>query len=164
MNQPINTVPSQNTRSSAPLIIGGLIVFALAFWFFILPIINPPEQRTFSEVDTSKLEGAERLPEGFPTDIPVDTATIVEASSATHDFGKVEQWSVGYLSEMSQNYLDRTYSDFFIASGYTINSISRDTETVSIDATKGNTNTLVLIMKAREDQQKVLITHSRTQE
>lgn len=119
------------------LIIGLVIIILLAVVFLLLggsetPTTqettqeidgqNPPSE-SFGEINQVDLESAqtpeERLPEGFPSDLPVNTENLVDSFTVDYTDGSKEA-SVIFQSDSSIGDLRSQYITYFEANEYTV--------------------------------------------
>jgi hypothetical protein len=85
------------------------------------------------------------LPDGFPTDIPVDTTHLTESYKAFYSTHNVTQYTVSFISTKSQATLWKQYDTALPAAGYVIDKSMSNQATGQIVAAKGNDTLNVLI-------------------
>jgi|SRR3989344_8419426 len=94
-----------------------LLVFFLSLLYLLFP--SRPGTRTYSEnkvleekIDIGAVSFSERLPKGFPEDIPVERENITESTSLTFSDQKQKSYKVIYFSNQSPDEVFSTYVDY----------------------------------------------------
>lgn len=116
----------QGSHKSFFVIVGVIVV--LVILYLILSVLGvfksgPPYVPVADGVEVTiadKNSATERLPAGFPQDIPVDTDTLTESTQADYTEYSITQYTVGYTSSQSQGALWADYQAFMLQNGYEI--------------------------------------------
>jgi len=154
------------------IIIGALIVLVLLYVFVFSgstrgtkdtsdesDSMTSPVDITLENVDISATAtDEEKLPQGFPVDIPVELANVTESYSATYEDAGFTQYTVAYTSERSMNALGDEYSEYLDSNGYTITDDTSGEGFVSWYATKDN-NDLSVLVSYQSDTVTVTLTY-----
>ena len=78
------------------------------------------------KIDLTQAQGTNRLPSGFPSNIPVDTLTIYE--SYTAEYPTATQATVAYKTERSISDAYKVYHDYMKNAGYVFRPNGEDME------------------------------------
>ncbi|MEX2405046.1 MAG: hypothetical protein WD579_00405 [Candidatus Paceibacterota bacterium] len=113
--------------------------------------------RTIEEVDLTSTEGLERLPEGFPSDTPVDVETLVDSTHIVNEDGSEESLVV-YLSDATIGELYESYISYIDEQGFEIDRDDSTDEFVIMNALRENTTMSVSATPSEEGgQQEVFV-------
>ncbi|PIP87401.1 hypothetical protein COW81_00435 [Candidatus Campbellbacteria bacterium CG22_combo_CG10-13_8_21_14_all_36_13] len=120
----------------------GVVVALIVFYFFIakntqIDTTQEDQQQeqqdvndveiSLNQVDVENVENeADKLPEGFPTDIPVELSNITESYSTDYKDAGFVQKSLVYTSEKGVAWLFSEYEKFMKDNGYEITDSTTD--------------------------------------
>lgn len=122
---------------------------------------NTKENVQVQKVDLSSSQGNAKIPAGFPSNIPVETAGVFESYSATYPDHHLTQYTVNYTSASSLKDAFNTYNTFLSQNGYTTtNTIDEKTEKTLV-ANKGNDTLTIIVSNAggKTDKTSVYLTY-----
>lgn len=163
-------VPQANKKSwGAPAII---IVFVILFSIVVLMYVGGAKRNTtvttqLSEEKTVVYKGDlnasasnQKLPEGFPVDIPVETAIMEESVKVNYTERGITQYSVVYITEKTKNAVISSYLSFFSEQGYQVSppSIGENNGPTQVDAKKNNDDLSIVVETTQEGKTRVLLT------
>lgn len=136
----------------------ALIAFAGIFYFFgvngvaikkdeVNKVVSyTKENIQIDNIDLAKSEGKDRIPVGFPQDMPIDTSTILESYKATYPDRGLVQYIVSYTSEKTANILLKEYQDYMNKADYIIfDTNGKDQFRSSLSGSKGSARLSVVI-------------------
>ncbi len=163
-------VPQANKKSwGAPAII---VTFVVLFIIVVLMYIGGAslnqgstpqavsEEKTVvykGDVNASLMQ--DKLPQGFPMDIPVETAMLEESVKVDYTERGATQYSVVYLSEKSKDEVTTTYIKFFSDNGYQITPQQTGlANTTQLYGQKNNDDLSVVIESTDAGNTRVLLT------
>jgi hypothetical protein len=110
-------------------------------------------------VDHTSLSGADKLPSGFPQEIPVDKdAEFTQSYKASYPDHRVVQYTVEYKSSSSVEEQITIYSDFFKKNGYE-STLTSENETVKAYYATKNNDDISLVVSNLDGKAVVLITY-----
>lgn len=89
--------------------------------------------------------GKDRLPQGFPQNIPVETDSLQESIKTEFPDKKLTQYSVTYTSSKTIDDMRATYESFFKNENYVIKPQISDTPQVQIHTSKDGNDISVII-------------------
>jgi hypothetical protein len=104
--------------------IGFLIgIFALLLILVYVMSVNfsdkdKKEDVSVSDVNLLTAEGAERLPVGFPSDIPVEVGGAYESYAMDYEDRGVKQYTVSFVASESFEAAYRLYADYLSQNGF----------------------------------------------
>jgi len=110
------------------------------------------------ETNLNEVSGRERLPIGFPTDVPVDTSAIVESFSANYPDRGVTQSTVSFSSNKSQAALFSEYATFMTNTGYDFGQSGKNENLKTLFGTKDG-NDLLIVFPINNSVTSVQITY-----
>ncbi len=100
----------------------------------------PVEKTVIEKIDFSKVENLGKLPEGFPSNIPVEKNNLTESTKITYTEQKTILYSVSFNSARQPEELYAQYKDFLSAkNGFVINNQVKTVERMAFQATKTGT-------------------------
>ena len=112
------------------------------------------------KVDLSTKTGAARLPQGFPTDIPVDASNAVDSYTANYPAQKATQYSVSYLTAKSIKDTYNEYLTYMTKTGYVLRPDGKDLAHGFLYGTYQN-NDLSIVITTKDTKTSVQITYLR---
>lgn len=110
-------------------------------------ITETPSSSQSTKIIETDLTGANKLPAGFPSDIPVEMANVTESYAGQYQSLNATQYSVSYTSKQAAGTLWDSYSAFMSQSGYTINPKATSKSVGQISGTK-NGDTLSVVISS----------------
>ncbi len=143
-----NTNPA--TASKIPFIVLGIVILVAAASVF-LRFHKGSSARFSSEnvqlqnVDVQNKTGLEKLPAGFPQNIPVELASIISSETLSYPDRKATLYNVAYFSSKQQEELFVTYGNFLKKEGYKITRTDKSIANMMYEATKDKTDISVTI-------------------
>jgi hypothetical protein len=87
----------------------------------------------------------DKLPQGFPQDIPVNLETIVAGSTSAFTGRTYVQYSVSFLSDRTRAQEYQSYLSFMTNAGYEFGSAGRNPQQFSLYGTKDNDDLSITI-------------------
>ncbi len=100
----------------------------------------PAEKVMIEKIDFSKVENIGKLPDGFPTNIPVEKSNLIESTKITYSEQKSVLYSVSFNSARQSEELYAQYKDFLSAkNGFVIDNQVKTVERMAFQATKTGT-------------------------
>lgn len=121
---------------------------------------NPASEETKAIVyktDVNAATGKEKLPEGFPANIPVETDSVQDSIKSEIPDMHVTQYSVTYLSDKSVDAVQSIYTAFFTQEGYTTKPSGQ--APVQLYATKNNDDLSVVIETTDTGKTRVFVSY-----
>jgi len=100
----------------------------------------------------------ERLPKGFPSDVPVETASVTQSFSADYNERNVKQSSLTYLSEKSFDEKYQEYKTFMDRNDYTYKESGPNLTVRALSGKKNNAD-LVVVVSDKGDKVQVQISY-----
>ncbi|MEX2405045.1 MAG: hypothetical protein WD579_00400 [Candidatus Paceibacterota bacterium] len=133
------------------LIIGVVVIIILAVLFLLFggsapentgtddDVIEETESASegITEVDLDTAEGLDRFPEGFPTDVPVEPATIVNSVNLERNDGGSDAIII-YRPDASVNEVYDAFVSYMTDAGYTIETDSLDGMRIDLQGTSAD--------------------------
>ena len=161
-------MPPETAKGSNKSMLVLIILLAIIVLAFLLmqnvtkedgsqtQVLKTEENVEVKEVDLTTTFGENRLPSGFPSDIIVDTASIVQSYTANFPDRKISQHTLSYISEKPAKTVFTEYLDSLKKVGFQFapNGIdegnmalygSREGNDLSVVISKSNGQTLVQI-------------------
>ena len=89
-------------------------------------------------------DNSQKIPEGFPVFIPLETEDIVESYSMNYPDRKITQHTVNYRSSKTQDQKYKEYLDFMTKNGFTFGPEGKNTKTGTLYAAKNGNDLLVV--------------------
>lgn len=139
----------------------GVVVIIAGVWYFLMtrpitPVANlEPKILTEENVAVSvtkpdiSASSVSKLPAGFPTSIPVETANITESYRAVYNERGVTQYTVSYTSLKTRDALWDAYSSYMKGAGYTLDTGTTSKTSGNISGTNASNDTLSVILSSR---------------
>ncbi len=152
IQNPIISSDKPTKGKSIILLVAVFIALILIMYFLMrspTTITSPVEVN--SNVVTSQTDIAnaltpeDRLPQGFPSDIPVDTAEMIESYSAEYKDIGATQYTVMYASSRPMEELYAQYLSFMTDAGYEFGDNGKNEEQKELIGTKDNDNLIVKV-------------------
>lgn len=97
------------------------------------------------KVDLTTAQGNARLPQGFPTDIPVETTGAFESYTADYPTRNFTQYTVSYTTTKSVKDTYALYLSYMTKAGYTFRSDGKDEKHGFLYGTKDNNDLSVVV-------------------
>lgn len=98
------------------------------------------EKSVVEKIDLSKVENIGKLPEGFPSNIPVEKNNLIESVKITYTEQKSVLYSVSFNSARQPEELYAQYKDFLSTkNGFAIDNQVKTVERMAFQATKTGT-------------------------
>ncbi len=91
---------------------------------------------TIETVDLRTAKGENKLPKGFPRDIPVDLSNVTESFSANYEDDKVLQGGFTFMSQQTKDEAYNSYLTSITNSGYILDTQNTNKEAGYILGTK----------------------------
>lgn len=169
-------MPPQEPVKSSKNLITLIVVFVILIIlvFMILRSAKPTTEQEqgqpqvtkenvqFEQVDleTAKIE-ADKLPKGFPKDIPVETKDVFISDTKvyTDRNPNVTLYTVNYRTDKSVLAKYSEYLNFMTKAGYTFDSKGKDEKNHSLYGTKG-TNSLLVVASLQDSKTVVQIVYT----
>lgn len=164
---PMNTVPTPPPVVPTPIQNGGdpdsktrltlgillvVIIIGLAYLGYskypnIFKQTNlPAEKSVVEKIDLSKVENIGKLPEGFPSNIPVEGNNLIESVKITYPEQKSVLYSVSFNSARQSEELYSQYQSFLSTkNGFVIDNQIKTVERMAFQATKTGTKDSISI-------------------
>ncbi|MEK7194411.1 MAG: hypothetical protein AAB660_01845 [Patescibacteria group bacterium] len=127
-----------------------VVVVALGLWFGIREIkkanletipegaVTAEKKNTVEVTKTDITKTGSKLPQGFPSDIPVETVTAGESYKAQYSDIGMTQYTVSYTSKKSKDEIWTIYNDYMNGAGYAVDKVSSSKSLGQISGTKQN--------------------------
>jgi len=168
------TMPVEPKKSQSIIFIVALFVillivaFAMSSFSKKAPTTTPPvttenqPQKTtevkVSKVDLTTAQGDARLPQGFPTDIPVETTGAFESYIADYPTQNATQYTISYTTTKSVKDTYALYLAFMTKADYTFRPDGKDAKNGFLYGTKDN-NDLSIVVSTKGTQTSVQMTY-----
>ena len=139
--------------------IAGIPVFIVALGFLFYALFPETSIGTYKEGD-SRHEASPVyavLPEGFPTDMPLENATIQESFSSFYEDTGVHRYMISYVTDENRTFIYDKYTTYLTNHGFEI--IEQEENPIYIYARNENEDITILIEEKSED---VLVTINYT--
>jgi len=144
---PENTQNAGNSKSIVLLVV--VFIALIAVMYFLMkdkPAIEETSDIAVQQTDlSSAFTPEEKLPRGFPSDIPVDTAEMIESYSAEYKDIGATQYTVMYASSRPMEELYAQYLSFMTDAGYEFGDNGKNEEQKELIGTKDNDNLIVKV-------------------
>lgn len=111
-----------------------------------------------NKVDLNSTSDKEKLPQGFPAFIPVETKDAFESYSASYPERKITQYTVSYKTSKTVSEKYDEYLSFMTKNGFTFSNDGQNKETGTLYGTKNGDDLLVVVSKS-EDKTSVQISY-----
>lgn len=154
---------SQTTR----IIWAIVAVIIIVILFFVLPGDSnkqdaEPTNVADIEVKQVDLENAgndsDKLPKGFPSDIPLTSENVVESYSSEYKDRGYTQHTVAFDTRDTISSLHALYETYMIAAGYEVTASSVDSSVASVSGTLDNDD-LTVIVTVSENTRRVTLNY-----
>jgi len=130
-----------------------LVLVLVALYFGMNTIKSPSLEITTSTNSTKNIEVSKNmaaastsvLPEGLPSDIPLEKNHLTESYKALYKDSGVIAYTVSYTSKRSKADLWKMYSDFLTSSGYKIDKEVTNMNLGQISGSKGRDTLMVVV-------------------
>lgn len=116
------------------------------------------ENVVVSKVDLNSASGKDKLPQGFPTFIPVETSDAFESYSASYPERKLTQYTVSYKTSKSVADKYDEYLSFMTKNGFTFTRDGQNKVAGTLYGTKNGDDLLVVVSKS-DDKTSVQISY-----
>ncbi|TAL49358.1 hypothetical protein EPN83_01255 [Patescibacteria group bacterium] len=149
--------PGQANKSVAVLVVFAIILVGVAYFMMHSSYSVPTTQKQPSfpvtkenvsiqniNLATAKTE-AERLPAGFPSNIPVETKDAFESYRMDYNDRGVTQYTVSYKTAKSPAEKFKEYADFMIKDGFSFGTDGKNEKEGILYGTKSENSLLILI-------------------
>lgn len=110
------------------------------------------------KVDLTTAQGDARLPQGFPTDIPVETTGAFESYTADYPTRNFTQYTVSYTTTKTIKDTYALYLSYMTKAGYTFRSDGKDEKHGFLYGTKDN-NDLSVVVSAKGSETSVQMSY-----
>ena len=120
--------------------------------------LKTEENVDVKEVDLATTFGSSRLPSGFPSDVFVDTASIVQSYTANFPDRKVSQHTLSYTSEKPAKTVFTEYLDSLKKAGFQFAENGIDEKSMSLYGSRSG-NDLSVVISTSNGQTLVQITY-----
>ncbi len=126
-NTQSNQLSIDKKRNIVVLIVVAIALVLISYLIMNLPVFESGQKDVVVNwtEDPNSLEGNDKLPAGFPEDIPVDTSEIEESYFAEYKERGITQYAVSYWSNESVSEVFSKY-ELFVASGNYVVESSED--------------------------------------
>lgn len=114
-----NPMGGESHKAIIPIILAIVVIIAgyLIFKYMNTPHTNMPAgQVTYTDLKTS----VTKIPEGFPTNIPVEAQNVKDSYKVAVKDSSTTQYTVSFTSSLDKAALWKTYSDLFTSLGYAV--------------------------------------------
>lgn len=143
-------------RVILPALLVLLIIAAGYYWYinrtpsapYTPPTSTTTPQQNTGSTSLSQIAKPLDIPNGFPTDIPVEKANLTEGYSINYKDYNVTQYTVAYTSSKTKDALWTTYNSYLITNGYKLNSLVTNKAQGVMDGTK-NKDELNIVITTR---------------
>lgn len=171
-----STPASPASKTGAPLssininqkfVWGALLVLVIGVAGFLLmpepaleddpAAINVDEGETISVELGEGVVGRDRLPAGFPADIPVELEGIVESYARTYPSNDMVQYTVSYHSAESMDVKYEEYDNFMTEASYGFSEDGKDQEHGYLYGTRENDDLSVTVSVISETDAETLV-------
>jgi len=98
-----------------------------------------------TKVDPTKATGKDKLPQGFPEDIPVNYSGVYESTTLTYPDRQVVLYSVSYYSAKQSEELYAEYEKYLAGAKYSIVNKSKSAAQMTYQASRVNDTLSVVI-------------------
>ncbi|GEM_PF-1952355 len=144
---PIKNEGESNSKTKFPLGILLVIVVLVLVYVGYSKYPNlfkktnlPTEKVVIEKIDFSKVENIGKLPDGFPTNIPVEKSNLTESTKITYPEQKSVLYSVSFNSARQAEELYSQYQSFLSTkNSFVINNQIKTVERMAFQATKTGT-------------------------
>jgi hypothetical protein len=108
--------------------------------------ITETDKVLIEKTDLSASAGAvDKLPSGFPADVPSETVGIFESYKAFYKEKDVTQYSVSFYSDSPVDNKYNEYKSFFVNDGYALQDDSLDSTQASLYASRNGRSVSIVI-------------------
>jgi len=107
-------------------------------------VVNKQEGIQVTKTNVAE-NGGSRLPKGFPADIPVEMATVVDSYKSFYEKVATTQYAVSYTSKKTRDELWSIYDKYMKDSGYTIQTQTSSKSLGQISGMKGDDSLSAII-------------------
>jgi len=138
----------ENNHKGLFIALGVIILVVLVFFFIFYGKSGSSDGEinvSLNEIDISSVSEEEKLPEGFPKDVPVELSNIEDSYSAVYEDDGFTQNSITYTSSKTIAEIYSEYEGFMEDSGYEITDSSLASGVASLYASKDNDDLSVVI-------------------
>ncbi len=127
-----------------------IVVVALGAWLGIREIkrakleaipkevVTTEEKNSVEVTKTDITKTGSKLPQGFPSDIPVETVTTGESFKAVYSDIGMTQYTLSYTSKKTKDQIWTIYDDYMKEAGYVVDKLSSSKSLGQISGTKQN--------------------------
>lgn len=125
MNSPVGAPQPEGSQKETKLIVSLVIIIVVLVAGYFLLKSNLGTKRggeTAGKTETIYTDLANsvtKIPAGFPSNIPVEEENVKESYKINYFDEGVTQYTIGFNSNLSFDEIWKTYSDLFLAIGYT---------------------------------------------
>ncbi len=122
----------------------GFLVALFALLLILVYVMSISFSKDSSEdvattrIDVADAEGRGKLPDGFPSDIPVETDSVIESYASVYGDQNVTVYATSFQTKRDRTEVFNEYLTFVSEGGYMIYTISDKPDTKSIYAKKGD--------------------------
>jgi hypothetical protein len=135
------------------LVIAGILVLAVIF------VLNRGEEASLDKTPiesvvkkdgvtvakTDVTKSGSRVPQGFPSDIPIESINVIDSYKAFYEKVQATQYTVNYTSDRDREDLWNMYSKFMNDSGYRIDVAQTSRGVGQISGAKGDDSLSVIV-------------------
>lgn len=94
---------------------------------------------------------SDKLPQGFPTFIPVETKRTTESYAMNFPDRKLTQYTVNYTTDKTLDQKYKEYTDFMSVNGFVVKPSTDTVSTKTLFASKGNDDLLIVLSAVGKD-------------
>jgi len=164
--KPEMKLPSTGNDMSSPIWLGlAVIVILIAAYFLWSSSNNKVNKTSFSSenvvmktTNVAAATGADKLPDAYFKNIPVEVENITESTTLTYPERKATLYSVTYTSKKQQQELFTIYGNFLKDNGYKITNTDKSANYMMYQATKDK-NDLTVVITPQPDRMMVQVSY-----
>ena len=153
-------MPEENTSNKSVVLLMLAVIVLVGIIYFAMKSSSPSESENgeqtpqftkenveIKEVDlvSAKSDG-ERLPEGFPSSIPLEVKNIIKSTKATYPDRSVASYTIEYKSDKTVSSKYNEYLNFMQSSGYEFTPDGKNEEAHSLYGKKGRNDLLIVVL------------------
>ena len=150
----------EDTIMNTPYLkIAGTAVFIVALGFLLYALFPETNMGVSNENEVGNEASPVYavLPEGFPTDMPLENAEIQESFSSFYEDTGVHRYMISYVTDENRTFIYEKYTTYLTDHGFEI--IQQEENPIYIYAKNENEDITILIEEKSED---VLVTINYT--
>ncbi len=109
------------------------------------PIENVTKKDGVTVAKTDVTKSGSKVPQGFPTDIPIESVNVTDSYKAFYERVQATQYTVNYTSDRDREDLWNMYSKFMNDSGYRIDVAQTSRGLGQISGSKGDDSLSIIV-------------------